>query len=80
MSLIRNTVTRCLMAAAGATAIALPALAQQAERSGGLEEIIVTAQKRVESAQDVPIALSGLSSAPTSGASRRSRCARPTSR
>jgi iron complex outermembrane receptor protein len=58
MSLIRNTVTRCLMAAAGATAIALPALAQQAERSGGLEEIIVTAQKRVESAQDVPIALS----------------------
>jgi iron complex outermembrane receptor protein len=58
MSLIRNTVTRCLMAAAGATVIASPALAQQADRAGGLEEIIVTAQKRVESAQDVPIALS----------------------
>jgi len=58
MSLIRNTVTRCLMAAAGAAVIAPIALAQQAERAGGLEEIIVTAQKRVESAQDVPIALS----------------------
>jgi iron complex outermembrane receptor protein len=33
-------------------------MAQDAARSGGLEEIIVTAQKRVESAQDVPIALS----------------------
>jgi iron complex outermembrane recepter protein len=58
MSLIRRTVTRCLVAAAGATAAVPLALAQQAERSGGLEEIIVTAQKRVESAQDVPIALS----------------------
>jgi iron complex outermembrane recepter protein len=58
MNLIRMTVTRCLMAAAGATAVAPLAMAQEAERSGGLEEIIVTAQKRVESAQDVPIALS----------------------
>jgi len=62
MSLIRTTVTRCLLAAAGATAVAPLALAQQPEqqpeRTGGLEEIIVTAQKRVESAQDVPIALS----------------------
>ena len=38
MSLIRNTVTRCLMAAAGATAIAPLAMAQQAERAGGLPE------------------------------------------
>jgi iron complex outermembrane receptor protein len=58
MSMLRRTVTQCLLAAAGATAIAPLAAAQDAARSGGLEEIIVTAQKRVESAQDVPIALS----------------------
>jgi iron complex outermembrane recepter protein len=58
MSLIRQTVTRCLVAAAGATVVGPLALAQQAERAGGLEEIIVTAQKRAESLQDVPIALS----------------------
>jgi iron complex outermembrane recepter protein len=58
MSLIRKSVTHCLVAAAGAMALGPPALAQQLERTGGLEEIIVTAQKRAESAQDVPIALS----------------------
>jgi iron complex outermembrane recepter protein len=41
-----------------------PALAQDAdaapaeENTGGIEEIVVTAQKRAESAQDVPIAIS----------------------
>jgi iron complex outermembrane receptor protein len=58
MSMLRRTVTQCLIAAAGATAVAPLATAQESARSGGLEEIIVTAQKRVESAQDVPIALS----------------------
>jgi iron complex outermembrane receptor protein len=51
-------VTQCLIAAAGAAAVAPLATAQEAARSGGLEEIVVTAQKRAESAQDVPIALS----------------------
>ncbi|MCM2312189.1 MAG: TonB-dependent receptor [Steroidobacteraceae bacterium] len=58
MSTLRRTVTQCLLAAAGASLVAPIAVAQEAARSGGLEEIIVTAQKRAESAQDVPIALS----------------------
>lgn len=48
--------------AALATAIAAPAFAQdqaQADdtRSGGIAEIVVTAQKRAENVQDVPIAI-----------------------
>jgi len=59
MTTLRRMVTRCLLAAAGSTAVVPMVLAQEAGRvAGGLEEIIVTAQKRVESAQDVPIALS----------------------
>jgi iron complex outermembrane receptor protein len=55
---MRRSVTRCLLAAATAAGAVPAALAQQpAARSEGLEEIVVTAQKRVESAQDVPIAL-----------------------
>ena len=57
MTMIRTVVTRCIMAAAGATITAPPAIAQEAVGAGGLEEVIVTAQKRAESAQDVPIAL-----------------------
>ena len=57
MTMIRTVVTRCIMAAAGAAVTAPPALAQEAVGAGGLEEVIVTAQKRAESAQDVPIAL-----------------------
>ncbi len=45
------------LAAAGALAIALPA---QAQISGVLEEITVTAQKREESLQDVPISVATL--------------------
>ena len=76
MTMIRTMVTRCLMAAAGAAAVAPPLAAQEASRTSGLEEIIVTAQKRAESAQDVPIALSVFDSsrsrARTSLASKRS--------
>jgi iron complex outermembrane recepter protein len=50
-----GTMTRWVLATAAAAAAA-PLGAQ--DRAGGLEEIIVTAQKRAESAQDVPIALS----------------------
>jgi len=51
---------------AGCTALtvcglaAAPALAQDAENTGGLEDIIVTAQKREQSLQDVPIAVTAL--------------------
>lgn len=45
-----------------AMAVAAPALAQAAadaeQNDGGIAEIVVTAQKRAESAQDVPIAIS----------------------
>ncbi len=44
-----------------ASAIAAPAFAQEAEESiGGLREIIVTAQKREQSLQDVPIAVTAV--------------------
>jgi iron complex outermembrane receptor protein len=57
--MIRRTVRRCLLAAAGLAVAAPIVQAQEASRTaGGLEEVIVTAQKRAESAQDVPIALS----------------------
>lgn len=52
--------------AALAVAMAAPAYAQdqaqaQAEDTGGIQQIIVTAQKRVENVQDVPIAISAFS-------------------
>jgi iron complex outermembrane receptor protein len=56
----RTILRRCLLAGAG-TALTVPAaIAQTATETdaAGLEEIIVTAQKRAESAQDVPVALS----------------------
>jgi outer membrane receptor protein involved in Fe transport len=53
-------VTQCLLAAAGATALAPHAMAQEATR-GGLEEIIVTAQKRTENLQQVPLSIQALS-------------------
>ena len=58
MTMLRRTVNKCLLAAAGVTVLAPLAQGQEASQTGGLEEIIVTAQKRAESAQDVPIALS----------------------
>ena len=47
--------------ATSALALTTPAFAQTADdRSGGLEEIVVTAQKREQSVQDVPIAVTAL--------------------
>jgi len=48
-----------------ALALATPAYAQDAapQQEGGLQEIIVTAQKRAEDVQDVPIAISAFGSA-----------------
>ena len=54
----RNSPWISSVAFAVSTAIAGPALAQQAEDSGkALDEIVVTAQKRAEKIQDVPIAI-----------------------
>lgn len=49
-----------LLLATTAMTVAAPALAQDAagEETGGIEEIVLTAQKRAESAQEVPIAIS----------------------
>ncbi|HMT44493.1 MAG TPA: TonB-dependent receptor, partial [Chakrabartia sp.] len=49
-----------VLCASTALALATPAWAQETadENSGGIEDIVVTAQKRAESAQEVPIAIS----------------------
>jgi len=46
------------------TAMAMPAIAQDsaAEDTGGIGDIVVTAQKRAENVQDVPLAISAVSS------------------
>ena len=50
------------LAAALATAVAAPAGAQNQRTSAGVEEVIVTAQKREESLQDTPISILAFSS------------------
>ena len=50
-----------LMATSSLAALAVPALAQEADDSVGLDEIVVTAQKREQNLQDVPIAISAIS-------------------
>ena len=49
-----------ITAAVSAALVAAPALAQTTAGSGALEEIIVTAQKRSENLQDVPISVQAL--------------------
>jgi iron complex outermembrane recepter protein len=46
-----------------AVCFSLPALSQEAEQASGLEDIVVTAQKREERLQDTPIAISAFSAA-----------------
>ena len=50
-----------LLTGASLGAIASPVLAQEANDAGGLEEIVVTAQKREQNLQDVPLAISAIS-------------------
>ena len=54
-----------LLLGASLIAVATPALAQEADQAdgSGLDEIVVSAQKREQNLQDVPIAISALSSA-----------------
>jgi iron complex outermembrane receptor protein len=52
----RFRVTALSVAIAATAGIAIPAAAQE-ERASGLEEVIVTAQRREESLQDTPIAI-----------------------
>lgn len=47
--------------ATGALTVAPPSQAQEPEDTGALEEVVVSAQKRDESLQDVPIAVNALS-------------------
>jgi iron complex outermembrane recepter protein len=65
MSRSKTRVIRAGIAMLGAAAVIAPAMAQDAPReaASALEEVIVTAQKREESAQSVPIALTALDSA-----------------
>lgn len=52
-----------LLAGLSALALVQPAFAQEAEEeTGGLEEIVVTAQKREQNLQSVPVAVTALSS------------------
>ncbi len=62
----KSSTARCVLAAVLASAVAMPALAADADAAddngSGLEEIIVTAQKRSENLQDTPISISVLTS------------------
>ena len=49
-----------LAVAAGALTVA-PLIAQAADTSGGLEEVVITAQKRTERLQDVPVSAAVIS-------------------
>jgi iron complex outermembrane receptor protein len=57
------TLKHVLLATAGSAMFALPAYAQDAppeEETGGLEEIVVTAQKREENLQNVPVSVTAI--------------------
>jgi len=64
-SFFRSSAARAVLATVLASAVAAPALAAEADAAGdtgsGLEEIVVTAQKRSENLQDTPIAISVIS-------------------
>ena len=50
-----------LMACVSMTALSAPAMAQSSDDEAGVDQIVVTAQRREQSGQDVPIALTALS-------------------
>ena len=54
---------RLALMSAGAALMALPAVAQEsAAHATGIQEVVVTARKRAENVQDVPIAITAVSS------------------
>lgn len=64
MRLFHNVVVLTLLSSTGVVAISAPALGQAApaEEAVGLNEIVVTAQKRGENLQQTPIAISAITS------------------
>ncbi|MDE2618624.1 MAG: TonB-dependent receptor [Sphingomonadales bacterium] len=65
LSFARTATAVRLLAGASALAVAMPALAQEAPQDGAvqLDEIVVSAQKREENLQDVPLSITALSGA-----------------
>jgi iron complex outermembrane receptor protein len=59
---MKSAIIKLALATTTALTVMTPAMAQQAATStnGGLEEIVVTAQKREQSVQDVPIAVTAV--------------------
>ena len=52
---------RLLLSGAALCALSVPAAAQQAQSDLGIQEVVVTAQRRTEKLQDVPIAIQAMS-------------------
>ena len=66
MTIRKTTAYRSIALAVAVSAVLLPGLAQAAataEINSGIEEIVVTAQKRSESLQSVPVSITALTSA-----------------
>ena len=56
---VRRAIHAALAATTAGALTTLPAIAQE-ESAAGLEEVVVTARKRAESLQDVPVAVTAL--------------------